>query len=288
MQRLGEDLGAASSIRVTCPADGFGGLVQMLARALETASEARAVGAAIEQRGIRVVCIDDAHRLVRPRVGGTIDLERFEALARESGDVVSFVLSFGATAWSFIERAQSDRMTFSHVARLPAWSEAEIAELLRTRTQSAGLDPDFDEIALPSQVDEFGEDDSQTESSYFRMLWDSSGGNPTSALLLWRHSLYRRADGSVVVRLFHEPGTDELERSPLNSLCILHTLVQMDVADVHELALCTNLDENVVFDTLRHATAEGYIEHVERRVRLSIHWYRPIMRVLRRQRLLPS
>ena len=57
--------------------------------------------------------------------------------------------------------------------------------------EAAGLEPDYDQLILPRQLDEMAyeiEGDRQRHG-FNRILWDSSQGNPAVALRLWRDSM---------------------------------------------------------------------------------------------------
>ncbi len=90
----------------------------------------------------------------------------------------------------------------------------------------------------------------------------------------------------VVVRLFHAPESQELEKMPKPMLAVLRSIVQLEVASPEELSECTQLSIAEVIGTLRYFQSRGFIEWSEDKARVSDHWFRHITNVLDRQHLL--
>ncbi len=290
LTRLRERIGDERVMIVACPHGKPEELLAALAEELSlgpSASDAQ-VAEALRTGKPRVVCIDDAQRLVRPTIEGLEQLDRLEDLARAAGGGISWVLAIDAPAWSFIQRAYGDRVSFDHVVELPAWTETQLGELIRATTEKAGLEPVFDDLMARRQLTELEEEDEERlEQSFYRIIWDSSDGNASVALRYWRHSLFQDPDGRVAVRMFDEPPAAEVDQSPLTVLFVLRSLLQMDVAERSDLVDATNLTPGQVHNALRFAEARGFVEEDEEEsVRVSWSWYRPITRVLRRRRLL--
>ena len=274
---------------VGCPPAGFEALLEALAVQFDAPDfELETVAKTIRSAGPSIICIDDAHRMIAPAVGGLEQLDRFTRFALQVGGDASWIVAVQEAAWHFVERARGERVFFDQVLVLSRWTEDQIAALIQRRTQEAELSPSFDALVVGSESGlEGGE--RRTELGYYRILWDHSGGNPAVALQSWRHSLFVADETSdPVVRLFEEPSSAEIERLPPTLLFVLRAIVQLELASPEEVADCTQLPVADVADAIRFSVAHGYVEPTSGRFRLSWTWYRTITRVLTRQHLLVS
>lgn len=273
---------------VGCPPDGFDALLEVLAVQFDAPDyEPQSVIKAIRDAGSAVICIDDAHRMIAPAVGGLDQLDRFTRFALEVGGDVSWIVAVQRAAWHFVGRARGDRVFFDQVFMLPRWSEEQIASLIQSRCEAAGVEPNFEDLTVATAADEGAFEGRRTELGYYRILWDHSGGNPAVALHAWRHSLFTR-EGSEqpVVRLFVEPSSTEIERLSPTLLFVLRAIVQLEVATAPQVSECTQLPHADVADAIRYCMTHGYVELTGGRYRLSWVWYRTITTVLTRQHLL--
>ncbi|PRQ07268.1 hypothetical protein ENSA7_29760 [Enhygromyxa salina] len=316
------EFGQLTIRRIQCPPGGFDELQRAVAVSigLEPDTPAERVIAALSEQTPLVFLIDDVHRLVRPAIGGLEGLDRFTDFAREVGGDASWVATIGAAAWQYVSRSRGDRVFFDQVLKLPRWNEQQIGELIRERSQSAAIDPSFDEIVIPRQYDvtttptrpgvgkpaeiedELAEssefsgrptDRERAEVGFYRILWDHAKGNPAVALHFWRESLcvVTSPDGESVikVRLFKEPPAAALDEVAATLHFVLRGVVQLGVASPEDLVACTQLPPADVSDALRFAVARGWVDRFgERGDRFCVtwHWYRAITDMLRRQHLL--
>ena len=278
------------TVVVDCPPQGFDALLSGLAKAFGAPSDdPDTLTRTIREAGPCLICIDDAHSMIAPAVGGLAQLDSFTRFALLVGGDVSWMLAIQRAAWNFAQRARGERVFFDQVLELPRWTEAEISELIRSRTKAVGIAPGFDELVVTNVVDESeAAQGKRTEASYYRILWDHSAGNPAVALHAWRESLFTHEDDDeIVVRLFDEPSATQIETLPLTLLFVMRAVVQLEIASVAEIALCTQLPEADVADALRFSIGRGYVETVgDRFYRLAWPWYRTITTVLTRQHLL--
>ncbi|MEM7155735.1 MAG: AAA family ATPase [Myxococcota bacterium] len=290
LRRLRQRVGSDDIKVVTCPEIGLEGLIPRIA-ALAGDSTLRGpqLAEALRRSSLRIVAIDDAHRLIQPAIRGLRELDDLIALTRQVGGKVSWVFAIGSPAWHYLERARGDRVFFEQVIDLPRWTERQLGGLIRKRCEVAKIDPSFEGLVVPSQVEQLGTPDAgRTESSYYRLLWDHSRGNPAVALHAFRESLFVEPDARTVVRLFKEPPATEIESLSLPLLFVLRAIVRLDLAREHEVVAATQLPPTDVSDALRFCQARGYIEPFDAGLRLSWHWYRTITTVLQRQHLLST
>ncbi|MCH9684259.1 MAG: ATP-binding protein [Deltaproteobacteria bacterium] len=288
--QLTERLGPERTKVVPCPEDGLPGLMRLIA-GLTGDPEARGtqLAEALRELGPLTIAIDDAQRLIQPAVRGFAQLDAFTAFARDVGGQISWVVTVGAAAWHYLQRARADRVFFELVVRLPRWSEEQLGALIRGRCQAAGIDPSFDNLVVPRATDPMTEpEEDRTESSYYRLLWDFSRGNPGVALHAFRESLFVDPFERVVVRLFEQPAANAIESLSLPLLFVLRAIVQLELAEPEELVAATQLPASDISDALRFCMGRGYIESHHNGVRLGWAWYRTITTVLQRQHLLSA
>ncbi|MGD8859804.1 MAG: ATP-binding protein [Myxococcales bacterium] len=290
-ERLNEDAERDARV-VRCPMGGFSALLRRLAETLEL-PDGLAEDDLVERLGESlerplVICLDDAQRLIRPTIGGLSELDQLARFARNLGDRVSWVVAVEAPSFRFVERARGQRLLFDRVIRLQPWSESEIAELVGRATRRWDLTADYSALVVPSRFDDPDEsNEARAERGFNRILWDYAGGNPSVALYFWADSLVMR-NGRLHVRLFPIPELSDLEELPSGVHFVLRTILQLELASERSIIECTNMAQSEVADALRFIQARGYVESVQRHVRIARRWYRAITIVLRRQHLLAS
>ncbi len=234
--------------------------------------------------------IDDAHRLVKPKMGGLAEFDEFIDLASRHSQYCAWVFAFDEVMWSFLERARGAKPMFDDVIELKPWGEDGIAELLKSRSRQTDIDPDFSGLigTLPADADEVDRQEAiaRTATGYQRLIWDYASGNPGIALHTWRRSLAQNEDGQVVVRNFHVPDVRELEALPDPPVFVLRAIVQLEFASVADLVEATRLHRAAVDTALRFASVRGYVELRGDRYWITWAWFRPITRFLERRHLL--
>ncbi|PRQ05909.1 hypothetical protein ENSA5_00210 [Enhygromyxa salina] len=301
-----EEFGRLTVRQIQCPPGGFRQLQRAIAESvgLPRSTPPDDIVTALSKQTPLVFLIDDAHRLVRPAIGGLEGLDRFADFAREVSGDASWIASIGTAAWQYVSRARGDRVFFDQVVTLPRWNEQQIGELIRERSAAAQITPNFDEIVIPRQFDVATVGDSlevglqvseqqRAEMGFYRILWDHAKGNPAVALHFWRKSLFvvPSAEGAekTMVRLFQEPAAADLDEVGPTLHFVLRGVVQLGVASPSDLVACTQLPPADVADALRFALARGWVDRVgvqADRYRVTWHWYRAITDMLRRQHLL--
>lgn len=293
LRRLGQALDEQQIIHhfITCPDQGFEALFSTLAQLIGQPDAGRdELVLELRSRGRCVIAIDDIQRLVIPAVNGLRGLDAFTSFVRDVRGEISWVITMGSAAWTYLKRARGDRVFFDETISMPRWTEEQLGDLIRARCKACGLDPSFDGLVVPRQTSanptlSTGQGD-RTESGYYRLLWDFSNGNPAVALHAFRESLFVSPSEQIVVRLFKEPHSEEVENLPLSILFVLRVTVQLELATANEIIAATKLPSVDVEHALRYCTTRGYLEPFHEGVRIGWPWYRTITTVLRRQHLL--
>jgi hypothetical protein len=281
------------AIVVDCPLDGLPALTVAIAQHLkldpQTSLEACAQHLDVNVHDAAIL-IDNAHRLIRPTMGGLAAFDTFFDSARRFSSSCCWVLAIDSIIWQFLERARGSKPRFDEIIELGGWREEEVAMLLVARSKQAGIAPAFDHLLdrLPKDADEIdlAEAIDRTSVGYYRLLWDYSAGNPGVALHMWRRSLGVDKNGTVQVKIFQAPDTRELEKFGDPAVLVLRAVIQLGPARVSDLAAATMQRESQVRDTLRYGQARGYFEEEGGRYRVTWGWYRAATRFLQRRHLL--
>ncbi|MCA9698252.1 MAG: hypothetical protein KC431_12060, partial [Myxococcales bacterium] len=147
------------------------------------------------------------------------------------------------------------------------------------------------DVATVGESDRRPSEAERAEQGYYRILWDYAKGNPAVALHFWRESLLLTGAGTeharIKVRLFKEPSATALDAVEATLHFVLRAVVQLELARLEDLVACTQLPPADVADALRFALGRGWIAVVaDDRYRVTWHWYRAIINMLRRQHLL--
>ncbi|RMG96953.1 MAG: hypothetical protein D6705_09930 [Deltaproteobacteria bacterium] len=288
--------GYEHAVLVSCPESGLAGLERLLAERVGSTEEGtlEASARALDARGDgSAVFIDDVHRLVRPVIGGFAEFDRLAAIARDHSGACAWFFAADAVLWGYFARARGTRPLFDEVVELPRWSEDEIVALVEGRTEAVGLACSFEPLMekLPPDADEIDRAEAlaRAKSSYFRLLWDASDGNPGVALHMWRRSLWRdEKTGEVVVRPYREPRVALLESLPDPAVFVLRAVVQLEPATRDSIVEVTMLPAARVEDALRFARMHEIVRLKDGYYTVSWDWYRTLSRFLRRRHLLPG
>ncbi len=282
----------AEPIYLSCPYAGYTELLKQLAVSIgldEESSEIQILAHLRKSDTTYLIAIDNAHRLVKPMVGGLNDLIRITNLLRRSKKNHRIVFSIVKSSWRFVDRARGERLLFDLVCFLPRWSEKQIAQLLDSRiNQNIDKPLSFEGLVVPKQWDhEDMSEEERAKQGFYRILWHYSDGNPTVALRFFRLSINRNKEtDQTVVRLFHVPESQELENMPKPMLAVLRSIIQLEIASPEILSECTQLSIAEITGILRYFQSRGFIEWSEDQARVSDHWFRHITNVLDRQHLL--
>lgn len=291
LARIAEEANDVTVVR--CPFGGMTAFDEAFTNAFDGET-----GSSVEQTATRFdeatldagVLIDDAHRLIRPMMGGLKDFDRLLDSARRHSKHMTWVFAFDDVIWRFFEQMRGSRPLFDDVIRLKPWLEEGISNLLRSRSRNTSIEPCFEHIVggFHPDVDAFDRDEAltRTEASYFRLIWSYAAGNPGVALHVWRTSLGMDDSERLSVRLFQAPDTDELDRLPDSAVFVLRAIVQLERGTVDDICQATGLPASSVQDALRYGLVRGYFRLVEDRYRIRWTWFRAITRFLQRRHLL--
>ena len=235
----------------------------------------------------RVVILDHCQNLVVRAIGGTEGLEALLSLTAKSGRNVVWICAFARFTWRYLERVRQGQDLFQEHIVLEPWSDDDITRLIHHRMQRAGQRASFRDLVVdPLAGTALNDAVLQTEGEYLRLLWDFSSGNPRVAMHFWKHSLVE-ADSGLRVRLFAAPDVDRLDALHDQSRFLLATIALHENATAEEAAASAGSSVRECSALLAYLNSCGYVRvDEEGHWRLSTHWYRGVVRHLRRQRLL--
>ena len=290
LERLAERFDGGMRL-VGCPVGGYDALEAAIAEAFDIAPGegfAARLDEAIEKEGVVAIGIDDLHRLPRPWLGGQRGLWRLASLVDDVEQEVSWVFSFDRNAWRYVMLAGGERAMLHDAIELPPWTEEQLAELVDKRADAIELEPDYEKLVLPRQLDagEHDDDEQRNRFGYARILWELADGNPEVSLYLFAESMRRRPDGSVILRLPQLSSPGSLVNAHPDALLVLRALVQCDVASAEDLARCLQLPVERVDQVLRFCAQNGWVTNEHGGHRVSWRWFRSVTRALVRQNLM--
>lgn len=265
-------------------------LCAWLAQALELAPSATVEELAAQLgagEGQRVILLDNCQNLVVRAIGGTVALEALLELASHTAERVIWVCSFARNTWLYLERHRQGQDLFAQQVSLERWSEAEIAALVKKRMDAAGMQASFRDLVVDQLKGSALEDAVlRTQGEYIRLLWDFAEGNPRIAIHYWLHSLMER-DGELRVRLFAAPDVEDLDKLHEESRFLLATIALHENATVEEAATSLGSSIRQCSALLSYLRSLHYVgRDPQGQWRITTHWYRGVIRYLRRRRLL--
>ena len=289
INRIAETADELSMVR--CTSSELGDFRSALNKALKLPKDTpgRVAAELADEKTGSALLVDDAHRLIQPRLGGLEHFDEVLSLARDKSRNCTWIFAIDAVLWRFLELARGAYPLFDAVIVLKPWSEEGIVRLLNHRTEVAELSPSFDHLLtdLPADADEIDRAEAltRTEANYYRLLWDYAGGNPGVALHFWRSSLGVGHDGKHYVELFRAPDTADLEDLPDSAVFVLRAIVQLGWARLDDICRATALRPRQVKDALRYGRTKGYFVLEEDGYRITWNWFRAITRLLHRRHL---
>jgi hypothetical protein len=281
-----------NSLLVSCPKEGIDGLLGEMARKLHIEAEQpsrRIIFQELRRKEIDLLLIDDVHRLVRPYVGGQVQLDQLSELIAENPDLL-VVLSLNTSTWQFILCARDQRIFDRDALIIQPWSSDQIGSLVKESYTTAEIEPNFSRVIVPRQYDNSNFDDPQDRyfSAFVRMLHSASMGNPKVAMGLWINSLYLDKSGEIFVQLPEIPPSDELDQSSLNALLLLRVICQAETISFEDIVNSLQMPAAVTLAALRNAQHKDWVVAIEDDYyQLNWYWRRVITRVLARKNLMP-
>jgi hypothetical protein len=279
------------AILLECNTGQYSELEGQICKALSIKSaSARKVSDAMRDNDIRLVAVQNLHRLSRPVFGGQAELKELIEFVEEIKHKVLWATSIDSFAWQFLRRVRADQASIHEVVTAPSWTEDQIAALIEQRIDNAGLEPDFSAVQIPPEhaVSSYDTAEERNKAGIYRMLWTVSGGNPAVALLAWTNCLHYNEDSDerVCVGLPALPSTRELDSAAHNVMLVLRCIAQSEMISEIDIVDNLRLPQGAVGTAMHYCNSRGWIEESDGRYRISMQWFRAVTRALARQNLL--
>jgi hypothetical protein len=246
------------------------------------------VKARLSAGDVRLIAVDNVHRLIRPVVGRQQELDSAMGQLRQLAFDGYWVYAIDRYAWRYIRAAQPRRAYADSVMELPPWTEEQLGEFIAERCEALSIDPDFSDVVLPRQFLDAAQTTvtERNRAGIIRMLTDYSDGNPSIALHLWADCLVWKESGEVTGMLPTLGSTTELDNLPLEGLLVLRMIVQFERVNAEDLQLGLRISGTEVETAVRLCLAKGWIEEQDGMFTVSWRWFPVITRILARQNLL--
>ena len=239
---------------------------------------------AIEPRGFELRGI---HRAFERRVGGLAAISAMLYVLNATSDRHFWVVSVHKPAWDWFDSVGSlvDTGVFRAVIRLAPLSSAQLRALTVARLGAVGLRPDFSGLVRTSA---FGADPEveleRSTSVFYRLLAESSDGNPTIAMHLFARCLVPTDDDHVVgVRMGASLSGGVVTSLSESALFVLTALRLQDELTLDELVEVTNLSLPAVRTTVRDLLSRGLAERTDEHLRVPDEALQSVSKTLRRR-----
>jgi hypothetical protein len=281
-----------SFLIVECPVgEGFEGYQRALIESLglpEDQASIEAINNKIEELGIKVIVIDNVHRLARPALGGQVELSKIADLFLQLDKNLFHILLVDKFAWQYMSRVRAKKMVLQQVVKLPPWTVEQLADLIQLRIKAVGIEPDYSRFKLPPLFDEaeLTTMEERRRYGFSRILWSASDGNPEISLRLYMNSLVVHDEGGIFIRMPIPPNIEQLDLVGSEQLLVLRVIAQCGYATPEEVQECLLLPLDTVHKIFRVMLQRGWIESANGYFRIKWTWYRAITRKLIRQNLL--
>lgn len=263
------------------------GLFQALASALQLDSvpdNLEQVAELLRQRPATILVVENFHFLFLSALGGFQSLRDALLLARLTPHNVFWMFTGGYHAQAYLNRVLAADFVIESWLQVPLWSERALRKAILEAHASSGLKLAFDPD-LGSFPEETGADEG-LETQYFRILWEHSGGNPSTARQLYLRSLDPCEDGLIAtVPPSNQMG--RLQAAPTALHLVLAAVVRHQGLTEGEVVRVTDLHDRLVQLSLMQALEWGILERDQRGLH-TVHpaWVKDLEVLLKRKNML--
>ncbi len=236
--------------------------------------------------------VNDLQRLFLRQVGGFTALQDVLVVMRQTAHHHLWVVGCHAPTWQYLSsvRLRVPLEAFRGVIKLEPLGPDPLAKWILARTATAALRPDFRPLSTASPL---GGDPvlalQRATHAYWRLLADSSEGNPEVAYELWLASLHRsRKPGVIGVGLPPTPTTERLGPLTDVDLFVLAALIVHDGLPLTALTEVLNMPASQVRTSCRSLLAQGVVTAAEEQAAWYVcpPWRPTVHRMLRQKHVL--
>ena len=241
----------------------------------------------VEGERIPAVLLDHGQNLYLRTIGGTEAFRALKDIIATTQHRTIWVCAISQHAWLYLRSAAGGQSAFAQVVELKGWSEERIGELIESRMERAGASYSFEDL-LDNEPEGSARRRAleRARDEYFRLLWHYTDGNLRLALFFWLKSLEVTPQG-LRVRHFATPdAAATLDSLHDETRFALAAVILHENLDVPELATILRWPHSRCHSLLALLRGRGMLVENEGRYRVSIYWFRALIRHLRRRRLL--
>jgi hypothetical protein len=237
----------------------------------------------------RILVLDHCENLVLRSVDGMKAYKAFSEIVGRTVPHLLWICSFSRYAWEYVESVLVTKSIFRSVYKLAPLEIETIERLIAKRMKHAGFEASYEDLIVErAEGAEFDSEILRTEERYRQLLWDYTEGIPRLVVHFWLRSLVMAQENKVKVRLFNAPSADELEELNEQSRFMLAALITHQNFTVREAAIVLNYSEQICDMILGFLCDKKFVEQQSGHYRVTSHWYRAVIRYLRRKHLLYS
>jgi hypothetical protein len=246
------------------------------------------IAAAVSERNIRVFVARNLHMLVRPVVGGFVEIQRLSSLFDMFPPGLMRISSVDRYSWQYMKCALYEFAAAVEVLELAPWSEEQIAELISARCGELDIRVTMHNVRVPSQYLDASEE-SQRQRDFKGlcvMAASLAGGNPSIALRLFADCLRDSGKGIVIAELPANYDARSVEQTSLHVMLVLRVIAQAERISLDDIVDNLRYPQSVVENALNIGLENNWIGAKDGLYTLTWRCFRTITRVLARRNLL--
>lgn len=234
-----------------------------------------------------VFVLEQAHSGYLKTVGGFDGFRELIYVLNATSEKRCWILVMHRPAWNYLSRLGEliNLSVFRTVCVLPGFSEEALRALCVGRVKALGYRLDFTDIVRRNVL---GSDPAveldRAISVFFRLLKESSLGNPEIALSLWAKSLTATEDRVLRVRMGEDLNVRPMADLSETELFTLVALRTQERLSEEEIVAVTNMSRTKVRGTVKHLIGTGVLHRQGDQYRVAVRHIPAVDLTLRRRR----
>ena len=230
-----------------------------------------------------VVVVDDAHHFFLKQMDGLEALNAFVHVVSVTCTNVFWITAFNAYSWFFIKNLKRSEPPFRHIVHLKPWTAVDVEGLILARNDQTPYKANFQDLVIDRSDELHTEYEViKTKRSYFRLLGDIAGGNPSVALRYWLSSLRVEDSDSQCMRvgLYNPDPPKSLVNASDKVFFLLTCIAQHASLSVDELTQVLRQPRDTIHRLLSYCEENDFIHRRNNQVMLDFDCYRQIVQTL--------
>jgi hypothetical protein len=249
-------------------------LVRWLCEGLKIPTETtpEAVCKAIENLPNSLIGIDDIQRVFLREVQGFEVVNELFAIIQGTSDKHCWIVSCHQPTWTFWDSPATPIRTdfFNHTYSLQPWSVLKMRSTLVDMTNHNGVELDFTSLSSINNSQAIH----RAEMAFWRLLTDSTKGNPSTALRLFKQCAVTTADPkSVKVKMFPMNQAETLNRLDDGAGFVLACVLMHNRCTLNELCNSLQIAESVIVSICRQLVEAGVLKTDQQHYQVDSIWF---------------